>query len=54
LLARHGEIESILRIPLNDAYTTPRRLTNTYMSFDAGELAVFAAIALGGIHGKRL
>jgi hypothetical protein len=54
LLACHGQIESVMSIPLNDAYTTPRRLTNTVMSLGAGELTVFATIALGGIHGKRL
>jgi hypothetical protein len=54
LLACHGEIESVLSIPLNDAYTTPRRLTSTLMSLGAGELTVFAPIALGGIYGKRL
>ena len=53
MLACHGEIESVVGIPLNDADTASRRPANTLMSFDAGELTVFAAIALGGIHGKR-
>ena len=54
MLACHGEIESVLSIPLNNAYTTPSRLTSTLMSLGAGEFTVFAPIALGGIYGKRL
>ena len=53
MLACHGEMESVVSIPLNDAYTTSCRPTNALMSFDAGELTLFATIALGRIHGKR-
>ena len=54
MLACHWQIESVMNIPLDDAYTAPSRLTKTVMSLGAGELTIFATIALGGIHGKRL
>ncbi len=54
LLACHGQIESVMNIPMDYPYTASSRLIDTVVSLGTGELTVLATATLGRINRKRL